>query len=54
MKEMVENKRFVAEIELSIHKRIRFASAWKNISMKKYVLQAIMKSLAEDEKYSRQ
>jgi hypothetical protein len=51
MEKDIKPKRLIADIDLEIHKRIKSAACWKNISIKKYILQAIIKSLIEDEKY---
>ncbi len=44
-------KRLIADIHIDIHKRIKIAASWKNMSMKSYILKAIVRALLEDEKH---
>lgn len=44
-------KRLIADIDIEIHQRIKVAAAWRNITIKDYVLMAIVESLIKDEQY---
>ena len=50
MDQKIINKsvRLVADIPQSIHQEIKSRSAWYNISMRKYILQAIMERIKRD------
>jgi uncharacterized protein (DUF1778 family) len=45
-----EKKRLIADIHQSLHERIKTAAAIKNLNIKTYILQAIIRVLIEDEK----
>lgn len=48
----VKKTRLIAEVSQELHKEIKIMSAWKNISVKEYILQAIAKQMLEDKKYT--
>jgi len=45
-----KNKRLTINIDEELHFRIKEAAIIKNINMKKYVLQNLLRALIEDEK----
>lgn len=45
-------QRLSLDLPLEYHKRIKAQCALKNISMKKYVMRAIMEQILKDEQYS--
>lgn len=49
-----ETKALLGNIDIELHTRIKCMAAIKNITIKKYVLQAIMRSVLEDEKYNKE
>jgi len=51
MLKKTDMKRLVMEIPEGIHKEIKVQAVWKNITMRKYILQAVMEKIAHDKQY---
>jgi hypothetical protein len=43
-------KRLIADIPEHVHHKIKALAAWKNITIRKYILQAILIQITQDEK----
>ena len=46
-----ETKRLIAEIPLTLHKEVSIQGILRGISIKEYVLQAILEKIARDESF---
>ena len=45
-------KRLLIDIDEDIHKKIRWICDMRNITMRRFIMRAIIKAIAEEEKYS--
>ena len=48
---MTKKKYFIFEIPLEIHKRLKAAAALYGLTMRKYIIRAIIEKIARDESY---
>lgn len=46
-----KKNRLIADVSAELHKEIKMLAAWKNMSIKQYLIQALTKQINEDKKY---
>jgi hypothetical protein len=51
MEEKIEKKKLIIEVSKDLHYEIKQQALWRNITIRKYILEAIMDRMKKDESY---